>query len=285
MDIWIIFIIIYAILVSFFETSRKKAAEKSSIFSVLYLVTLIALILSVFISPDFYQAPLSAVISIGAKSIIVVFAWFFGLYALSKLPISTYSIVHSSRIVFAVILSVIIFSEPLSTEKIIGIILIIAGIVLANYNPKEKKKKKKKAYSYLPIILLLVACVLTAVSEILDKALMKELSVGQMQTWFLFFSAIYFRIILLIKREKVNYKLITTNCWIPLSSVFLVSADRFLFYANKDPGSEVSIMVLFKQLSVILLIIMGKIFFKEKNIVKKLLCSLLIIAGVAALFI
>ncbi|MBR2997253.1 EamA family transporter [Candidatus Saccharibacteria bacterium] len=284
MDIWIIFIIIYTILVSFFETSRKKAAEKSSIFSVLYLVTLIALILSVFISPDFYQAPLSAVISIGAKSIIVVFAWFFGLYALSKLPISTYSIVHSSRIVFAVILSVIIFSEPLSTEKIIGIILIIAGIVLANYNPKEKKKKKK-AYSYLPIILLLVACVLTAVSEILDKALMRELSVGQMQTWFLFFSAIYFRIILLIKREKVNYKLITTNYWIPLSSVFLVSADRFLFYANKDPGSEVSIMVLFKQLSVILLIIMGKIFFKEKNIVKKLLCSLLIIAGVAVLFI
>ena len=284
MDIWIIFIIIYTILVSFFETSRKKAAEKSSIFSVLYLVTLIALILSVFISPDFYQAPLSAVISIGAKSIIVVFAWFFGLYALSKLPISTYSIVHSSRIVFAVILSVIIFSEPLSTEKIIGIILIIAGIVLANYNPEEKKKKKK-AYSYLPIILLLVACVLTAVSEILDKALMRELSVGQMQTWFLFFSAIYFRIILLIKREKVNYKLITTNYWIPLSSVFLVSADRFLFYANKDPGSEVSIMVLFKQLSVILLIIMGKIFFKEKNIVKKLLCSLLIIAGVAVLFI
>lgn len=283
MSEWILFIIIYAILSSFALLFKKKATEKSSIFNILYLLSLISFCLSIFISPDFYQVQITDIINISIKSAVVVVAWLLELYALSKLPIGLYSIIRTMRIVFVVILGVILFSEPLPIEKIFGIIMVIAGIILANYNPKEKVKKK--LVNHLPIILLVVACLFVACSEILDKVLMKGLSVGQMQFWFLLFNTIYFRIILLVKKEKVNYKLITTNYWIALAAATILAGDRFLFYANKDPDSEVSIMVLIKQLSVIVLIILGKIFFKEKNIIKKLICSMLIIAGIVVIFI
>ena len=70
------------------------------------------------------------------------------------------------------------------------------------------------------------------------------------------------------------------NYWILLAAISLTVGDRFLFQANEIPESKVSIMTLIKQFSVIEGIILGKIFFKEKNIIKKLLCSLLIIIGI-----
>lgn len=77
-----------------------------------------------------------------------------------------------------------------------------------------------------------------------------------------------------------DFKIIKKNYWILVAAICLTVADRFLFKANEIPESKVSIMTLIKQISVIEGIILGKIFFDEKNIIKKLLCSLLIITGI-----
>ena len=50
--------------------------------------------------------------------------------------------------------------------------------------------------------------------------------------------------------------------------------------ANKISSSQVIIMTLIKQLSIIISIILGKIIFKEKNIIKKLLYASLILFGI-----
>ena len=57
-------------------------------------------------------------------------------------------------------------------------------------------------------------------------------------------------------------------------------SDRVLFIANSDPASKVTIMTLLKQSCVIVSIFLGKFVFKEKNILYKFLCSLLIIIGI-----
>ena len=86
--------------------------------------------------------------------------------------------------------------------------------------------------------------------------------------------------ILLFKNKKFNFKKIKKNYWILIAAICLTVADRFLFKANEIPESKVSVMTLIKQVSVIEGIILGKILFDEKNIIKKLLCSLLIIIGI-----
>ena len=108
---------------------------------------------------------------------------------------------------------------------------------------------------------------------------------GQLQFWFLLFLTIYYWIILIIKKEKISFKIIQNNYWIPIASITLVAGDRFLFKANENTNSIVIIMTMLKQLSVIISIILGKILFKEKGITKKLFYSLLIISGIGIMFI
>ena len=64
-----------------------------------------------------------------------------------------------------------------------------------------------------------------------------------------------------------------------------VNAKEDNFIANENVDSKVIIMTMLKQLSVVISIILGKIIFKEKNIIKKLIYSLLIIGGIGIMFI
>ena len=59
-----------------------------------------------------------------------------------------------------------------------------------------------------------------------------------------------------------------------------VAADKALFIANADPDSRVVVMTLIKQCSVLVTILMGRIVYKEKNIFLRLLCAIIIIAGI-----
>ena len=60
----------------------------------------------------------------------------------------------------------------------------------------------------------------------------------------------------------------------------LIIGDKVLFIANGIPESQVSVMTVIKQFSTIETILLGKILYKEKNIMKKILWSLLIIVGI-----
>ena len=59
-----------------------------------------------------------------------------------------------------------------------------------------------------------------------------------------------------------------------------ILADRALFIANQDPDSKVTVMTLIKQSGCIVTILGGRLVFKEKNIVHKLICAAVIVAGI-----
>lgn len=61
--------------------------------------------------------------------------------------------------------------------------------------------------------------------------------------------------------------------------------NKFLFMANKNPDSKLMVMTMIKQISTIDVIVLGKIIFKEKNIIKKLLYSILIFLGIMLILI
>lgn len=196
---------------------------------------------------------------------------------MSKMPLSLYSVINSSRIIFTIIMSVIILGENLTVSVIIGFIIIIIGLILVN---KQSDKNNSKEAEIKVIFILLGSCLLSSISGIIDKSILKSINTAQMQFWFLLFLTILYGLIILIGNKKIDYKNLKKNYWIPITAICLVVGDRFLFVANEIPESKVSIMTLIKQISVIEQIIVGKILFKEKNIIKKLLCSLLIIIGV-----
>ena len=86
---------------------------------------------------------------------------------------------------------------------------------------------------------------------------------------------------ILASRTPVRLSTLKTNYWIVIMSVLFIVADRALFIANADPNSEVMVMTLIKQSSVLVTVLTGKIFFYEKHILKRLLCAGIVLLGIA----
>lgn len=277
MQNWMTYTLIYAIFNGFFQCAKKKSIEKNSIDEVLALFSTIALILAALTSKNIFDIEVIPLIIVFSKSIVIVIAWILSLYAMQKMPISLYSVINLSRMVFSIIMSVIFLGEKLTITIIIGTIIIILGLILVNRLSSEKSKKET---SLKAILILLVSCLLNSISAIIDKQILKSITPMQLQFWFLFFLTISYWAILLFKTKKINFVDLKKNYWIFIAAICLIVSDRFLFRANEIPESKVSIMTLIKQITAIEGIILGKIFFDEKNIIKKLLCSLLIIIGI-----
>ena len=282
MDKWIIFVIIYAMSVSIVENKKKKALKMNSIYEVLAVFSTIAFILSAIITRDAFVIDYNYLPMILLKSTIIVVAFILSLKALEKMQISLYSMIKISSVVFSVILSYVLLGEQLTVITLIGIIIVVIGLVLVN---KENHTKGKKKNSLKWIALLLASCLLNSISAIIDKKILMSITSSQLQFWFLLFLTLYYWIILLTKREKIHYKKMVKNYWIPLASIALVIGDRCLFEANENPNSMAIVIAVLKQLSVISSIFLGKLMFNEKKIVKKLLYSILIIIGVVLMFI
>ncbi|MBR2978212.1 MAG: hypothetical protein IKC50_08100, partial [Oscillospiraceae bacterium] len=64
-----------------------------------------------------------------------------------------------------------------------------------------------------------------------------------------------------------------------LLSFLLIAGDRLLFIANSYASSQVTVMTLLKQSSVIVAILIGKFAYGER-IARKLLCAGIIVSGI-----
>ena len=156
-------------------------------------------------------------------------------------------------------------------------LIVLIGLLLVN---APSKNNRKKVTSISAVLMLLAACFFNACSATTDKLVMSYLTPGQVQFWFLLFLTLGYWILLLSKRNKINYKQMFTNPWIYVAGLALAYGDQFIFKANAEPECIVSVMTLIKQISAIEMILLGKFLFKEKSIGKKLACSTIIIAGI-----
>ena len=277
MDNWILLTILYAIFLSLFEATKKKAIEKNSIYEVLALFSLIAFFLVLFITRDAFKINYIFLPIIFFKSSIIVIAWILGLKALDGISISKYGIIKTSKIIFSVLLSMLIVGEKITIITLLGMSIVILGLILVSRTTDNEENKKS---STKLIIFLLISCLLNSISAIIDKKILFHIASSQLQFWLLLFLTVYYWAILIIKRKKIDFNKIKKNYCIPLIAICLVVGDRLLFIANDNSNSQVIIMTRLKQLSVIISILLGKLLFAEKDIMKKLLYSILIIIGI-----
>lgn len=279
MEKWIIFTLIYAVCNSFFKVSKKKATEISSIYEVLALFSTFSFVIVACTTKDAFNIEPQFLLIILLKSVVVIVAWILGMYVISKMTISLYSNIEISRVIFSIIMGCVLFNEKITVQIFIGIVIVLIGIILVNKVSNEEKEKK---YRVSLILILLVSCLFNSISAIIDKKVMSYVTSSQLQFWFMLFMMVIYWIILLFKEKEFKIK---NNYCILLTAIFLTIGDRCLFIANSFPQSKVWFMTILKQLSVIVSVILGKVIFKEKNIIKKFICSLIIILGVMLMFI
>lgn len=280
---WIFLVLIYGSLKGIRDIAKKKALTLNGVVEVLFVYTALAFLFTIPTSGNVTGVPIKEMLMTAFKSFIIFIAFLCSFYAIEKMPVSLYGVIDLSRMLFAMILGVLVLNETLGLKQIIAMILVAGGLLLLKYKPKSLREEgsKKEVSTYI-FILAFISTFLNAVSGILDKVLMGggNITSGQLQFWYMFFMVIYYGIYVLITKTKISWKSVLKNPYVWLISILFVVADRCLFIANGYAGSRVTIMTLLKQVCCIVTILGGKIIFKEKNTLQRLLCALVIIAGI-----
>lgn len=278
MGLWIGLVVFYGLAKGARDGLKKMATQKSSVMEVLFFHTALAFLMTVPFSHNVFSMPSIYHLWIFIKSFVIFLAWIFTFSSIKKMPVSFYGIMDSARMIFSTLLALMFLGEDMSLPKGIGLALVLSGIVIVNLGHHEADEKVKFKF----LILSLAACLLNSVSGIMDKKLlsMGEIDSSQLQFWFMLYLTVLYGAYILAKRIPLRLSTLKTNYWIIILSALLIAGDRALFIANEDPQSQVTVMTLIKQSSVIVTVLTGKLFFKEKHILKRSVCAAIVIAGI-----
>ena len=280
---WIWLVLLYGVLKGVREIVKKKALEQNSTIEVLFMYTFLSFLmvlpsvkLAVGVEPRFY-------FYIAMKSFVIFLAWMFSFRAIKRMPISLYGVLDLSRVLFASLLGVVVLQEVLGVFQVIGLVLVSAGLLLLKYRPKSVREAAAlsgEAVEVRYVVMAFASCLLNALSGLLDKILMRDITSSQLQFWYLLFLTLFYLLFILFTRTSVNWKKAVCNKWVWLLSLLIVIADRALFVANGMEGSRITVMTLLKQAGCVVTILAGRFLFKEKNTTHKLICAAVIIAGI-----
>ncbi len=280
---WIMLTLFYGLASGTRNALKKKALEKSPLVEVLFLYTLLSFILIVPMS--FIPSPEGVLLSdpslylvILLKSLAVFFAWMLSFKAIGRMPVSLFGVIEMSGIIFSTVFGIIFFNEPMGFYQYLGLSLVLFGIMAVNI----LRNGEKSGASFLPVLMLIGSCFFNSVSGAMDKAIMitGKITPSGLQFWFMLCMSLFYFLYVIFTKTKISLKTYLKNPLIIIMSVIFVLGDRALFAANASPDSRVTVMILIKQSSVIASILLGRILFKEKHIVYRLLCAAVIAAGI-----
>ncbi len=279
---WVWLVLLYGVLKGVREIVKKKALEKNSTIEVLFMYTFLSFVMvlpsagaAMGAEPRFY-------FYIALKSFVIFLAWMFSFRAIKRMPISLYGVLDLSRVLFATMLGVAVLQEALGFFQVVGLILVSAGLLLLKYRPGSMRggASMGEAVEIRYVVMAFASCLLNAVSGLLDKILMRDITSTQLQFWYLLFLTLFYLLFILISRSPVNWRRAFGNRWVWLLSLLIVVADRALFVANGMEGSRITVMTLLKQAGCVVTILAGRFLFREKNTTHKLVCAAVIIAGI-----
>lgn len=275
---WIIFILLYGILKGAREPIKKGVLKDVGVLTALFVYTFVGFLMSAPTAEGVFSVTPFAFCLVVIKSLVIFVAWILAFLAIKKVPVSVYGICDMSRVIFSTLLGVFFLNESLTVKGIVSLILVVCGLYFAN----TKQSAENENYQMKYIWLILAECFLNAVSGTMDKYIMStgEITSSALQFWFMLLLSVFYLGYILIKREKLELKKAFTNPWLYVLSFSLVLGDRLLFIANADPESQVTVMTLIKQSSAIVTVILGRVIYKEKNILRKLVCAGIILAGI-----
>lgn len=275
-NLWILYIVIYALLKGSREGMKKAALKKSSSCEILFFYTLIGFIFTLPFSLSALALEPIYIVYIFFKALVVCIAWLCAFHALNNISVSLYGIMDLSRMLFSTLLAIVVMNESLTANKAIGMCLVVIGLLLANL----KKNTDSKGMTFPVLIAALLNCFLNAVSGTMDKVLMQDMDSSQLQFWFMLFMTLIYGAVIIIRKENISIKTLKTNYWIPLLSISLVVGDKLLFEANANPASQITLITVIKQSSVIVTTLTGWLIFKEKHILYKMMCALIVLGGI-----
>ena len=302
---WLILAFVSATFLGFYDTSKKASLKGNAVLPVLLLNTIFStLIFSPFLldyiggfgwftgtfldtapfSGDPSGSILKAHLLVILKAFIVLSSWICGYFGLKHLPLTIVGPINATRPVLVLIGAMLIFGERLNAYQWVGVILAISSVFLMS----RASKKENIDFKHNKWVWCVgLATLMGVISGLYDKFIMKSLSPMFVQSWFNFYQMIIMTVICgLIWYPKRHETTPFQWRWtILLISLFICIADFAYYTSLNDPDSMISVVSLVRRGSVIISFACAVIFFKERNLKAKVLDLLLLLTGMALIWI
>ena len=308
---WLILAFVSATFLGLYDTSKKASLKNNAVLPVLLLNTIFSTVIfspflidyvsgagwftNTFLDTTPYVQRLQGTTGIGndtlhahllvvLKAFIVLSSWIMGYFGLKHLPLTLVGPINATRPVLVLIGAMLIFGERLNIYQWTGVMLAIVSIYMMS---RAGKKENIDFKSNKWIWCVAGATIMGAISGLYDKHIMKSLSPMFVQSWFNFYQMIIMAVICsLIWYPKRHQTTPFKWSWaIPLISIFICIGDFAYFTSLNDPESMISVVSLVRRSSVIISFACGAIIFKERNLRAKAIDLILILIGMAFIWI
>jgi len=289
---WIILGIFSSLFLGFHEIFKKASLNQNAVLPVLFISSLsnafifLPFLLISRLSPEFSQVRHVFITPSGfeghmmflLKSVIVSLAWLFGYFSVKHLPVTLLAPMNASGPVWTMLGAILIYGEQMNGLQWSGVAISIGFYFVlslgGNIPGTNKRDKRWIAFAFLSILF-------NSTSALLDKYLVLTYDRISMQAWFSIYTAAIFLIITMVvwfpRRQSSPF---TLRWSIVLIGVFLVVADFFYFKALSYEQSLVSILIIVRRVSHVMVFAAGALYFKETNLRRRGLVLAGILAGV-----
>ena len=305
---WLILAFVSATFLGFYDTSKKASLKDNAVLPVLLINTALS---TLFFSPflldylletrwfagsaldtDPYAgvtgtSELSTVRAHGLvvlKAFIVLSSWILGYFGLKHLPLTLVGPINATRPVLVLVGATLIFGEQLNAYQWAGVLTTILSIFMMS---RAGKKENIDFKSNKWIWCVAGATIMGAVSGLYDKFVMRQLSPMFVQSWFNLYQMLIMIVICALLWYPTRHKT-TPFRWswaIPLISIFICLADFAYYTSLSDPDSMISVVSLVRRSSVIISFLCAAIIFRERNLRAKALDLILILLGMALIWL
>ena len=274
---WIIFVILYLVFAVIFNQSYKVATKSltkpGALTILLEFVGAVAILLLIPLFEIKFPTDPKIYLFLGLSIIFYTITDRLNTTVRSGIEASTFSIIHQLSTVFMIFAGVLFFKEPFVLSKFIGALLIVFSNILIFYKKGAWKPNKYIILGVVANIFFTIALFLDVnISDNFNLPIYVALTLGVPSILIFIFERIKFSD---IKNEFKNGNkkamIITSLSW----SLSIVAQLRAYQLGN------VSVVAPLCALSVILNVIIGYLFLKEKeNLPKKIIAAMLIILGI-----
>ena len=283
---WFAIALLSAFLSAFAAITQKKVLFNIGALEFSFLLSLVNLLFSI---PFFFFIDYGTINSYNLtilfiKSVIGVAAFFCVMLSLKNLEISNALPLLALTPGFIAVFAFIFLGESLKLQEVIGLAVLIVGTYLL-----ESQKVKEIFYPFNVFLrskyhrFVILALLLFTASSILDKLLLVKLKLSPVSLtafqhiyFAILFSIIYF--IFKKKNEPVTNHISKANFgWIALISILTIGY-RFTQVAAIGMAS-VALVLAVKRTSVFWATIIGGKIFSDKDLLKRSIAAILILAG------
>ncbi len=291
---WFVLALLSAFCLGIYDVLRKYSLRDNAVLPVLLVSTIASSVLMlpfllgsaggvVPTTSWMYIPPISVLqhAFLVCKAAIVLASWVFVYYGLKHLPLSIVSPIRATAPIWTLIGAMIIFAERPNYVQWIGLIVTLTFFfIFSTVGKREGINFKANKWIWSVILGTLIG----SGSALFDKFLVNTAAIPRMSIlcYYSFYQVLIIIPLLFViwwpnrSREPFVWR------WsLPCIGFIIIVADFIYYGAIACEGSMISLISPLRRSNAIVAFVMAALIFKEKNMLRKGLCLLGILAGIA----